>query len=196
MTSFKRRASRGDTLVEMIFAFAILSLVVVGVMMIMNRGIRMSQESIEHTLVRQQMDGQAEMVRFIHDTDNPAWGVIKSKLSTDIMSLSTVPCPALGTISTSSKNAFFLTQSAPGTFAVKPIGGATYADPMSYAKIDYTAGKAYGLWLQIAKAENKASPTSPASALDAYDVYVHACWYGAGSGIPTTLGTIVRLYDQ
>lgn len=60
------KEQRGDTLIEVMFAFAIFALVAVGSLTIMNQGIATAQRSLEITLVRAQMDAQAEAIRYIH----------------------------------------------------------------------------------------------------------------------------------
>lgn len=55
----RKRFQRGDTLIEVLFAFSILSLVIVGAMTIMNQGTLASQRSLETTLVREEIDSQA-----------------------------------------------------------------------------------------------------------------------------------------
>lgn len=197
MSQYRIR-ERGDTVVELIFAFALFSLVLVGTLVIMNTGIRMSQLSLETTLVRQQMDAQAEMVRYILDTDNSAWDTIKSKLASDIMPLSssTNECPTLTELGTPARASFFVSQTSPNVFAVNNVSSANYANSSNYARIDYGADRSMGIWLQIAEAENVSSSVSPGSSITAYDLYVHACWARPGSDIPATTGTIVRLYDR
>ena len=59
--------NRGDTIVEVVFAVTIFSMVAVGAISIMNKGVAIAQQSLEITLVRQQIDSQAEMLRYIHD---------------------------------------------------------------------------------------------------------------------------------
>ena len=63
----KRRIERGDTLIEVLFAITIFSLIVVTSLTLMNQGTAASQRALEITTVRQQVDGQAEALRFIHD---------------------------------------------------------------------------------------------------------------------------------
>lgn len=58
---------RGDTIVEVIFAFTIFSLVAVGGLALMNRGATIAQQSLEISLVRDQMDSQADALRYAHD---------------------------------------------------------------------------------------------------------------------------------
>ena len=56
-----RRSSRGDTLVEVLLGVTIFSLVAVITLETMNRGMAISQYALETTLVRQQVDAQAEI---------------------------------------------------------------------------------------------------------------------------------------
>ena len=51
----------GDTLIEVMLATAVFSAVAVGCLTVMNRGLSIAQQSLESTLVRQQIDAQAEM---------------------------------------------------------------------------------------------------------------------------------------
>ena len=62
----KRRFEQGDTIVEVLFAVVVFALVAVGSMSIMNQGTATAERSLEITLVRQQMDAQAEAIRYIH----------------------------------------------------------------------------------------------------------------------------------
>ena len=57
---------RGDTLVEVMFAVAIFGLAAVGTIALMNRGLASAQNSLETTMARQEIDAQAEALRFIH----------------------------------------------------------------------------------------------------------------------------------
>ena len=51
-----RRHERGDTIIEVMFAFVLFSMVIVGAFMIMNQGMALAQRSLEVTQVRQQID--------------------------------------------------------------------------------------------------------------------------------------------
>lgn len=63
-----RRAEQGDTIIEVLFAVAVFAMVGVGAMSIMSQGTAAAQRSLEITLVRQQMDAQAEAIRYIHQS--------------------------------------------------------------------------------------------------------------------------------
>lgn len=185
--------ARGDTVVELMLAFAVFSLVAVSTMAIMSQGVAVAQRSMEKDLVRQQLDSQAEILRYIHTTDSSLWQSITSLVVANPMPLNPSSCP--DTNSLRSGRAFYVVPKTPvgSGFALQSIASATeYSSPATYARIDYNAKKAYGLWVQVAKAENQ----SGNSTLDAYDFYIHGCWEGVGTAIPTTAGTIVRIYGQ
>ena len=58
---------RGDTLIEVMFAVAVFGLGAVGAIALMNTGLASVQNSLETTMARQEIDAQAEALRFIHD---------------------------------------------------------------------------------------------------------------------------------
>ena len=60
-------AERGDTIIEVIFAVTVFSMVALGGMALMNQGAAMAQRSLEISMVRDQMDAQADGLRYIHD---------------------------------------------------------------------------------------------------------------------------------
>ena len=190
-----RRNERGDTLVELILAVAIFSLASVSALVLMNRGIALSQNGLEVTLVREQMDGQAEMIRYLRDTSNSVWDTIKTHANgTAVAALTSATCPAPGDIQLSTNaHGFFVSRNpGSGVFVISDADAGHFEKPATYAKIDYDAQKSYGLWVQVAKAEDKNN-----SAIEAYDIYIHACWDSvATKNMPSTLGTIVRIYDK
>ena len=61
------RASRGDTLIEVLLALTIFTTAVIGVMYVMNRSIGVSQRSLEITQSRTQIDNQIELLRHVHN---------------------------------------------------------------------------------------------------------------------------------
>ncbi|MBQ6147418.1 hypothetical protein IJI70_01040 [Candidatus Saccharibacteria bacterium] len=58
---------RGDTLVEVMFAVGIFGIVAVSAISLMNRGVNNAQAALETTMARNEIDAQAEALRFIHD---------------------------------------------------------------------------------------------------------------------------------
>ena len=65
---------RGDTIIEVLLGITIFSMVAVGAMAVMNRGAAIAQQSLEITLARQQVDVQAEMLRYIFMTKKVHYG--------------------------------------------------------------------------------------------------------------------------
>jgi len=59
---------KGDTIVEVMFAFAIFALVAIIGLTLMNLGIQTAQASLEHTMARNEIFVQAEAIRFIHSS--------------------------------------------------------------------------------------------------------------------------------
>jgi type II secretory pathway pseudopilin PulG len=184
---------KGDTIIELVLAFAIFSLCAVTTVMILNKGVAVSQRSLEKSLVRQQVDSQSELIRYIHDTHNPKWTTLKSKVTTSPLPL-TGACPTVTQLGTSGANGFYVVPDTanPDGFAVMPAVSPNYSEPATYARVDYTTKRAAGVWVQVALAENKSGNAT----INAYDFYVHGCWDSVGQTVPMTVGTIVRLYDN
>lgn len=181
------RSDRGDTIVEAVIAFAIFSAVAVGSLLIMNQGVAMAQRSLEVTLVRQQMDAQGEMLRYIRDSQPIEWAAI-----TAVDTVTTTPAPLSGgtdVCAAPSDRAFFLTAALDTNPSVlKTATSGTYLPPTTYAQVDHVNSQSYGLWVESTKAQG--------NAVDAYDFRIHACWQAVGGSVPVTLGTIVRLYEK
>ena len=62
-----KTSARGDTLIEVVFAFAIFSAVVTGAILVLNAGIARAEGALELSLARTEIDAQAEALRFVHN---------------------------------------------------------------------------------------------------------------------------------
>lgn len=176
------RKQPGDTIIEVVVAITVFSLVAVGSITVMNNGLMMAQRSLEITLVRQQIDAQAEMLRYIHDRSresetSPYRGLWTSITPTaaprQLMSYSECPEGRL------SSESIALTPREGGGIAIVD----QYVTPVTYARV--VSGQSQGISIQLARV----------SGGSVYDAYIQACWYAPGLSRPMTLGTIVRLYD-
>lgn len=186
------RRERGDTIVEAVIAFAIFSAVAVGAMVIMNRGVAIAQRSLEATLVREQIDAQADMLRYLRDNDQAAWGALATDANVSTNPQPISPNAITCTKPTASSRAFFVSGRVNGLPKVNTIssGGGNYVDPATYAQVQHGANpKSSNIWIEMTKSENSTS-------VKAYDFRIHACWNSAGGDNPVTLGTIVRLYAK
>ena len=196
---------RGDTIIEVLFAITIFSLIAVSAMTLMNRGLQTSQQSLELTAVRQEIDGQAEALRFLHG----AYVAAYAPGSTYPGNALAARYDALRTLSATVTPADNFDSAAPcavpasGKFVIDSVSaqiktGATdiSASPASYAQIVRNdATKAFvrseGVWVQ-----GVASPPSAANGNVGFvDFHIRACWDALNSPVPMRIGTIVRLYD-
>ena len=181
---------KGDTLVEVIVAFAVFALVAVSSVTLMNKGIALAQDSLETTLVREQIDAQADMLRYVQsETGGSTFkNIINSKLvPSPIDRQSTVD----GQCQNAPASSFILTAnptSTPSVRAVDTNSDSSYSPASSYSQVD-ASGKAFGIWIQAVRAQTAAGQKQ------AYDMHIRTCWYGLTNGSrPNSTATIVRLY--
>ena len=64
----KKQSRRGDTLVEIIFCFSIFSLITIISIGLMNRNLSLMQGALEVSMARNEIEAQAEAIRFIHNS--------------------------------------------------------------------------------------------------------------------------------
>ena len=190
-----RRLNRGDTLVEVLLGVTIFSLVAVIALETMNRGMAIAQYSLETTLVRQQVDAQAEMLRYAHDMKNDTWKKLVDNNSVSVSAvngnegnLGVEKCP--DDFSTK-EFALAATPSLASKISILNNPG-DYKSAETYARVDSDTKKTYGISVRLVK------PSTATGSRDSnkYDAYIKACWMPVGSKMPATIGTIVRLYDS
>ncbi len=190
-----RKFNRGDTLVEVLLGVTIFSLVAVIALETMNRGMAIAQYSLETTLVRQQVDAQAEMLRYAHDMKNDTWkklvddnSVSVSAVNDNEGNLGVEKCP--DDFSTK-EFALAATPSLASKISILNNPG-DYKAAETYARVDSDTKKTYGVSVRLVKP----STTTGSRDSNKYDAYIKACWMPVGSKMPATIGTIVRLYDS
>ena len=190
-----RRLNRGDTLVEVLLGVTIFSLVAVVALETMNRGMAIAQYSLETTLVRQQVDAQAEMLRYAHDMKNDTWKKLVDNNSVSVSAvndnegnLGVEKCP--DDFSTK-EFALAATPSLASKISILNNPG-DYKAAETYARVDSDTKKTYGISVRLVKP----STTTGSRDSNKYDAYIKACWMPVGSKMPATIGTIVRLYDS
>ena len=188
-------ASKGETIIEVLFAVVIFSALAISALSVMNKGVGTAQRSLEITLVRQEMNTQAELLRFIHDSyinggDKTPWETVAasenvitaSQLRTlDEIAQDCVP-PGVG--------AKFVIN--PRTLAIVRSGGggSLFKGAEVYPRINYGSANLItdveGVWVQQLRGNNGGT--------DFRDFHIRACWNAPGSAAPVTLSTLVRLY--
>lgn len=208
----KRRRQRGDTLIEVLFAVSVFSLVVVGALSIMNQGTAASQRALEITLVRQQLDAQAETLRFMHDSYVAAY---QSGITFNYTDGTTTPAEEwaqmvdrikavnIRSASPLNSNGSVCPAAPTGSFIVDPrnvdyIGTpATLQPAQTFAQVTYDNNGIFtgsqGMWIEGVRSIQ--SGDSDQSNTGYIDFHLRACWDSSGLPVPLTLGTIVRLYE-
>lgn len=199
------RRERGDTIIEVMFAVAVFAMIAVGSMMIMNQGTAIAQRSLEITLVRQQMDAQAEAIRYIHEayvasyqggvtpTGTAAqWVEMKNRGVANATAFGEVDgerCPddVPGHAFVLNARTATVWNSAPAMQMPAGVSLPPFAQ-VAYAANSNAIAQAYGIWVE-------AVPSATNSATGFVDFHIRACWESPGSAAPITLGTIVRLYE-
>lgn len=201
------RREAGDTIIEVMFAVAVFAMVAVGSLMIMNQGVSTAQRSLEVTLVRQQIQAQAEAIRFIHDSyvtnyqqgggaltgvaaEWPKMTAHAVSSATDFSTLAGDVCP-----SSIPSSGFIvnprLAKVATSAPVMTPLGAGSLP-PFSQIlyNSDSSIQQAYGIWVEVVR-----PAALPGQLTRAVDFHIYACWDGIGINQDMTLGTIVRLYE-
>lgn len=206
------RYQRGDTIVEVMFAVAVFAMIAVASLSIMNQGVAAAQRSLEVTLVRQQMQAQAEAIRFIHDSYVTAYqqgGAVPSGVAAEWAKMTgpdhaesqaspfgvaaAVTCPSAVPGSGSLPfivNARTATVAPQPPLMAPPAGESLPPFSQVVYNDDSSIKQAYGIWVEAVP-----SGPQPGGVARYVDFHIRACWDSVGTNHPMTLGTIVRLYE-
>jgi len=181
-----KNMQKGDTLIEALFAITVFSLVAVGAISIMNSGVATGQRALEISLVREQMDAQAETLRYIHDSYVAAYpNSVSGQPSGDwpkIIANQITQASTFGNCTPPSK-AFVIN---PATVKVEARTTIT-SNVQTYSQLRLApVFSSEGLWVEAVKSD---------SSNKYVDFHIRACWDSLGLSTPMTLGTIVRLYE-
>ena len=202
------RHERGDTIIEVMFAVVVFSFVAVSGIVIMNQGISISQKALEITLVRQQVNAQAEALRYIHQlkvtADPTASGLVWDAIASGYYQekASTFGADSTDTVNgiscaiPSSGFSPFILNARTATLGSTPKAASTKGDTPPFSQVDYdedgNIDEAYGIWIEAVRSpELTVAPNRPRF----IDFHIRACWPSPDSEVPMTIGTIVRLYD-
>lgn len=187
----------GDTIIEVLLAITVFSLIAVAAITLMNQGTNTTQRSLEVSTVKQQINSQAQALRAAYQEGiassgkDATWDLIKLKTDEPGINTTTV-CPSnygnsfvLNARAGKTASAEFTKFESSGSPTAPPYAQVIYSDDSSTAAIQ----KSYGIWIE--KTRQAGNGTIPAM----YTFKIRACWYGPGSNAPMQLQTVVRLYD-
>lgn len=193
-------AQRGDTIIEVIFAITVFALVSVLAITSMNQGSAIAQRSLEIELVRQEIDAQADALRYIHgaylsdlEITDPSSPKLEKKRWQSISEDRRVRSAQVYTsiVDNNQKcNRLPTTAFAIGLNQLRSrdpkVSSIRVDSTPTYAQIDESTNISNGLWIEAVR---------PADTDKFYDFHIRACWYVPGKSGPMVLGSIVRLYD-
>lgn len=229
----KRVGKRGDTLIEVMLAVGIFSMVAVAVVAVMSGGTSSAQTALETTLAREEIDAQAEALRFIQSSyiaekDNEAgkfsvlWKAItqmahnnespEDQFNANFTNYSPSTCDELYSATGEAKNyGFAIDTRKLGTFTSTGevvISGSKLGPASTYPRLIYndggslantTEGKVLqsvqGIYIIAVKDPNSTTIAGVDNKSAYYDFYIRTCWYGTGDQTPSTISTVMRLYD-
>lgn len=246
----KHVGKRGDTLIEVMLAVGIFSMVAVAVVAVMSGGTSSAQTALETTLAREEIDAQAEALRFIQssyiaekDDKNGAFSQLWQTITDsshvitdvndihDVASYSVNSCEDLYTKGDNgiySQKAFVIDTRALGGLTAASDGagisaaiGKTYISTVpdtsaeaemfrqasTYPRLVYsdddslinsgssqTLQGVEGIYVIAVKDPNTTKIAGEDKSAY-YDFYIRTCWYGTGDKTPSTISTVMRLYD-
>lgn len=258
------RVKRGDTIVEVAFSIAIFSLVAVLSIMLMNSGLATAQASLEVTMARNEINAQAEAIRFVHnsfslerelhakqqdyrdlwyrlsrDSDAFEGGMVnraenvpelsvdscsqiydggnKSIIGNNKLTAFVVDFRAIDPKDTSFENDN-LKEIVVSTKNAESRFGETVVNPrvlfsrtapnastdtsnensdQMFETFDYRyVSRAEGIWVIATRDETRRDSDGVIDAIpEFYDFHIYTCWIAPGKNRPSTIGTIVRLYN-
>lgn len=233
---------KGDTLIEVTLAVGIFSMVAISVVAVMNGGTSSAQTALETTLTRDEIDAEAEALRFIHtsylaekDSANQQYqklwenitniAVDGGNLTEDLLQFSPTNCSELydsnGEVM---KHGFVINYRQLGNFSnssssTSPFikaSQATFIPASTYPRLVYvnngidenetalntalsglsTFYQAEGIYVIAVKDQKTTNIVSEGKKVSAfYDFYIRTCWYGTDANEPSTISTVIRLYD-
>lgn len=212
------KRQRGDTMIEVLLAVTIFSVVAVMGLTVMNQGSAASQRSLEITLVRQEMDAQATTLRFMYDaamaqkgamgydasTVSPSsaagkWNAILALRKANATPLGDMVTGGTTCIAPASLDAAFAVNAKTASVQSYSMNTTLWSAASVYSRVRYEASPGTvitgveGLWVEAVQRnpEVRNGVTTPGYT----DFHIRACWSTVGQSRPATLGTIVRLYE-
>lgn len=231
---------KGDTIIEVSIAITIFSMVAALSISMMNSGVATAQGALESSMARNEIDAQAEAIRFIHDSYASERSLLSTKQDfkalwhkliedSDGNSSSTLPdlqantCADVYSVAQAKNiyqnHAFIVNtrnidfSNIDGTILRADSSNNIFTDAVLYPRIIFsqdpvdpdnttndsadqlsesaayrTAARAEGVWVIAVKDQDNTVP-------EFYDFHIYTCWYAPNRSTPSTIGTILRLYN-
>lgn len=236
---------KGDTLIEVTLAIGIFSMVAIAVVAVMSGGTSGTQTALETTIAREEIDAQAEALRFIQssyiadkDSGDTRFSDIWKRITGTAISATTPGATTYAPTScadlydstkdgsVSNLNAFIIntrklgdsTANAGDIVVRAKYDTNKFFQTTTYPRILYGRNasetednselvstsasnalyRAEGIYVVAVKDDKTThivTDTGSEIKQAFYDFYIRTCWYGSGADTPSTIATVIRLYD-
>lgn len=211
---------KGDTLIEVTLAIGIFSMIAVAITAVLSSSTAGAQTALEATLAREEIDTQAEALRFVHtayinnrnETAKNIYATTWKKITENAISLpgDKEAASSITKYTPTScsedygdkdwvKKAFVID---PRTFDIKSNlkENSGLVEAQTYPRLIYEKGgklqQAEGIYVIAVKDGGTTELVEGKSNEPAfYDFYIRSCWYGINSDSPSTISTLIRLYN-
>lgn len=168
----RNQAERGDTLVEVTVAMAVLGLMLAASLAVINRGLMGVSNAVERTSVRASLSSQAELLRYVFDDP------VTNKVTYENILKRTNPNASLGKNGCEIGNGgFYLSVSGVPPVKMHALNQAdtvgltnnVYGQPEA-GEVGNNSGVSRGIWIEGDKHDGQGD-------MPGYiDFYVRACW--------------------
>lgn len=168
-----RLNQRGDTIIEVLLATVVISIVIAGAYTLTNRATRINQNALERTTVSNIMREQIELIRGARTTgvDTAVWDSIISNKKTSTAPNYTACAP------TTSSQPFYIDPSLNDFNNSSFV--TTFTNSPNYNGL-------FRVWVEAYQ---------PASVDDYIDFHVRACWEGIGGEVEQNSALVMRIAE-
>lgn len=192
------RNQKGDTIVEVLLASAILSLVLAGAFTLSNRATRLNQTAHERTVVSNLIQREVELIKAssLQDGVTGFWAnfTAPSSIAFSAKDVNTAFCDSATGSAPRFGNAFYMTDpvAKPDPTPDEPIKVELITEhPITNAVEDNDTTDLFDIWVEAVDGLPTTPPSSPT--VKYTDFFVYACWEGIGGETMQSSGLVLRL---
>ncbi len=195
---FRDKFERGDSLIEVLLAMTVLSIIAVGSIVVMNRGNSIIQSSLERTEVRAQINTQIELLQYIHDRNPVEWNKIIGYGASNDGNATKTPVDSNNKCATTT-NSFYIATNTNLSF--KGLNAPSKPAPTAAQLTSNSKDpgmKDPGIWIDAAYYPAGTGSGTSGAPQGYTDFYIKACWLPTGTSMNKTSSsiTIVRIYGD
>ena len=176
------RNEHGDTLVEVLLATVVISIVIAGAFAISRRAAQINQAAYEKTEVSHQLTEYAELIRESRNVarNSPGWQKLLSY--SDATPVAVTDCSSSG-----ARSAFIINDAFNGGTPINPSEASFFIDydRSTTPQADTYPNDLFEVWGEVLE--------TTAVGSNYVDIYLRACWEGIGSETEQRSAIVLRL---